>query len=227
MYYLAAPGAGPSSAPTASSPSSSTGTGIGSNGTTGSTSQALNSTTDSLNATESTSTSYGLPSSVSNGTTWFGAQGAAGTCANETIDATFTGDGYALKAYLTPTPHGDGQFAVGSTICIHTYLENSDNQSASLPSAETVKITSVVNEASSGIIFYESHCSVPADSTGSFGPSSPGWNCVSSWDTSGLYDGSQSAAAAPGTYEAIVTISMADSYEIQAIFSMDLVAPAG
>lgn len=235
VYSLTVLGREPSSRSTASIPPSSVGTSEASNGTASSlsasgttsslsASEALNSS-ETLSSTGSTSTSYGLPTSVSNGTSWFGAEGATGSCSNETIDATFTGDGYTLKAYLTPTPHGDGLFAVGSTVCIHTYLVNSENQSASPPSAETVKITSVVNEASSGIVFYESRCSVPGSHAAPFGPSSPGWNCVSGWDTSKTYGGSQPAG--PGAYEAIVTISLANSYAVQVVFSMDLVASTG
>lgn len=189
--------------------------------TTESTSAVLN-TTSSLNSTKSTSAE-----SPSNGSAWFGAEAAPGSCANETRYASFGGsDGYKLTTYLTPTPTME-QFPMGSTICIHTYLENTGNQSTSLPSTETVKITSVINEASSGIIFYESDCSVPGNYTGSFGPNSSAWNCVSNWDTSKPYNGNVPTTAGPNTYEAIVTISMADSYKIQVIFSIDLAASNG
>lgn len=185
--------------------------------TSASTSTRLN-TTSSLNTTTTTD-SPGV------GLVWFGAEAAPGSCANETADASFgTGDGYTLKTFLTPTPHADGQFPMGSTICIHTYLENTGNQSTSLPSMETVKITSVIGEGSSGIIFYESNCSAPGNYTGSFGPNSSAWNCVSSWDTSKPYNGNVPTAAGPLTYEAIVNIKMADSYAIQVIFSIDLAA---
>ena len=90
------------------------------------------------------------------------------------------------------------------------------DQSTALPSVETVKATSDNNSASTGLIFYEFSCSVPDSYNGSFGPNGTGWGCVAAWDTSKPFNGILPTASSPNyVYEAIVTITMADSTVIQ------------
>jgi hypothetical protein len=130
----------------------------------------------------------------------------------------FSGDpGYTTTIYLpTGNPPGATQYPLGSSICILVYLQNLHDQSTSLPSVETVKVTSLNNQSgSTGIIFYEFSCSVPGSYNGSFGPNSMGWGCVAAWDTSKPFNGILPTTASPDIYEAIVTISMADSNVIQ------------
>jgi hypothetical protein len=128
--------------------------------------------------------------------------------------------GYTTAIYFpTGNPPGGNQFPLGSSVCILVYLQNLYSQSTSLPSVETVKVTSVNNSGSTGLIFYEFSCSVPGSYNGSFGPNSTGWGCVAAWDTSKPFNGLLPTAASPDTYEAIVTISMADSTVIQVIDS--------
>jgi hypothetical protein len=131
---------------------------------------------------------------------------------------TFSGDpGYTTTIYLpTGNPPGVNQYPLGSTICILVYLQNLYSQSTALPSVETVKVTSNNNSASTGLIFYEFSCSVPGSYNGSFGPNSTGWGCVAAWDTSKPFNGILPTASSPDyVYEAIVTITMADSTVIQ------------
>jgi hypothetical protein len=129
----------------------------------------------------------------------------------------FSGDGYTTTIYLpTGSPPGANQYPLGSSICILVYLQNLDNQSTSLPNVETVKVTSINNSVSTGITFYEFGCSVPGSYNGSFGLNSTGWGCVAAWNTSTPYSGTLPTTSSPNyTYEAVVTISMADSYVIQ------------
>lgn len=171
------------------------------------------STTGGISAVKSTSTN-----STSIGLTWFGAPvPAPSSCEREEAAFGGTGDGYSTTLYL---PSGDsGEYLLGSTICILTNLQNSDNQSTSLPSTEIVKVLN----SSSGVTVYQGSCSVPGSQTGSFGPKSAGWNCAVIWDTSKPYDGSRPTTAPNsrvdyGTiapYDVSFTISMADSYQIQ------------
>jgi len=136
-------------------------------------------------------------------------------------DGAFSGDGYTTTTYLpTGNPPGANQYPLGSSICILVYLQNLHSQNTSLPSVETVKVTSNNNSASTGLIFYEFSCSVPGSYNGSFGPNSTGWGCVAAWDTSKPFNGILPTASSPDyVYEAIATISMADSYVIQVEFS--------
>jgi hypothetical protein len=131
---------------------------------------------------------------------------------------TFSGDpGYTTTMYLpTGNPPGDNQYPLGSSICILVYLQNLHDQSTALPSVETVKVTSDNNSASTGLIFYEFSCSVPGSYNGSFGPNGTGWGCVAAWDTSKPFNGILPTPSSPDyIYEAIVTITMADSTVIQ------------
>jgi hypothetical protein len=125
--------------------------------------------------------------------------------------------GYTTTIYLpTGNPPGDNQYPLGSSICILVYLQNLRDQSTALPSVETVKVTSDNNSASTGLIFYEFSCSVPGSYNGSFGPNGTGWGCVAAWDTSKPFNGILPTASSPDyVYEAIVTITMADSTVIQ------------
>ncbi len=116
-------------------------------------------------------------------------------------------------------PPGANQYPLGSSICILVYLQNLRSQNTSLPSVETVKVTSSNNSASTGLIFYEFSCSVPGSDTGSLGPIAQG-GVVSRPGTrpnpsTGFY---------PPPHPPIISISnsddtMADSYVIQVEFS--------
>lgn len=170
------------------------------------------STTGGISAAQSTSTN-----STSIALTWFGApEPAPSSCGREEAAFGGTGDGYNTTLYL---PSGDdGEYLLGSTICILTNFQNSDNQSTSLPSTEIVKVLN----SSSGVTVYQGSCSVPSSYAGSFGPKSA-WNCAVIWDTSKPYDGNlpttgpdsrvDNRTVAP--YDVSFTISMADSYQVQ------------
>jgi hypothetical protein len=167
------------------------------------------STTGGISAAQSTSTN-----STSIGLTWFGApEPAPSSCGREEAAYGGTGDGYNTTLYL---PSGDdGEYLLGSTICILTNFQNSDNQSTSLPSTEIVKVLN----SSSGVTVYEGGCSVPSSYAGSFGPKSA-WNCAVIWDTSKPYDGilpttGPDSSTGPDSYAVSFTISMADSYQVQ------------
>ena len=185
-------------------------------------STSYNSTSVTSATTSNLSTSSTSPAA---GTSWFGAESSPSSCGSMSKSGSFSGDGYTTTVYLpTGNPPGANQFPVGSSVCILVYLQNLGSQSASLPSVETVKVTSVSQEASTGIVFYEFGCSVPGSYNGSFGPGSTGWGCLAAWDTSKPFNGILPTAAPPDTYEAIVTISMADSYSTQVTFSFGFTA---
>jgi hypothetical protein len=184
---------------------------------TSSTSTSVTSSTTSSLSTSSTSTSSVKNSSVV-GTAWFGPESFPSSCGSMSKSGTFSGDpGYTTTIYLpTGNPPGDNQYPLGSSICILVYLQNSHSQSTALPSVETVKVTSNNNSASTGLIFYEFSCSVSGSYNGSFGPNGTGWGCVATWDTSKPFNGILPTASSPDyIYEAIVTITMADSAVIQ------------
>lgn len=189
-------------------------------------------TTSSLSATQSasanstpSSTRGGIgaaqstsANSTSIGLTWFGSPTPApSTCGREEAAFGGTGDGYSTTLYL---PSGDGgEYLLGSTICILTNFQNSDNQSTSPPSTEIVKVLN----SSSGVTVYRGSCSVPSSYDGSFGPKSS-WNCAVIWDTSKPYDGYQPTARPAFElvdgrevlpYDVSFTISLADSYQVQ------------
>ena len=184
---------------------------------TSSTSTSVSSATTSSLSTSSTSTSALTNSSVV-GTAWFGPESSPSSCGGMSKSGTFSGDpGYTTTIYLpTGNPPGDDQYPLGSSICILVYLQNLHDQNTSLPSVETVKVTSDNNSASTGLVFYEFSCSVPGSYNGSFGPNGTGWGCVAAWDTSKPFNGILPTASSPDyVYEAIVTITMADSTVIQ------------
>jgi len=169
-------------------------------------------TTGGISAAHSTSTN-----STSIGLTWFGApEPAPSSCGREEAAFGGTGDGYNTTLYL---PSGDdGEYLLGSTICILTNFQNSDNQSTSLPSTEILKVLN----SSSGVTVYQGSCSVPRSYAGSFGPKSA-WNCAVIWDTSKPYGGNLPATGPDSRvdgrtvapYDVSFTISMADSYQVQ------------
>ncbi len=183
---------------------------------TSSTSTSITSSTTSNLSTSSTSTSALKNSSVV-GTAWFGPESSPSSCGSMSKSGIFSGDGYTTTIYLpTGNPPGANQYPLGSSICILVYLQNLHSQNTSLPSVETVKVTSDNNSASTGLIFYEFSCSAPGSYNGSFGPNSTGWGCVAAWDTSKPFNGILPTASSPDyVYEALVTISMADSNVIQ------------
>ena len=204
-------------------PATSVSTAVTSSTTQASTPDSTSSTSTSITSstskpsTSSTSTSSLKNSSVI-GTAWFGPESSPSSCGSMSKSGSFSADpGYTTTIYLpTGNPPGENQYPLGSTICILVYLQNLHSQNTSLPSVETVKITSNNNSASTGLIFYEFTCSVPGSYNGSFGPNSTGWGCVAAWDTSKPFNGILPTASSPNyVYEVIVTISMADSTVIQ------------
>lgn len=172
----------------------------------------ISSTTGGISAAQSTSTN-----STSIGLTWFGApEPAPSSCGREEAAFGGTGDGYSTTLYL---PWGDsGEYLLGSTICILTNFQNTDNQSTSLPSTEIVKVLN----SSSGVTVYQGSCSVPGSYAGSFGPKNA-WNCAVIWDTSKPYNGilpkepynESLLTIGPDPYVVSFTISLADSYQVQ------------
>ncbi|HEV2390076.1 MAG TPA: hypothetical protein VGS04_05055, partial [Nitrososphaerales archaeon] len=158
------------------------------------------STTAGISAAQSTSTN-----STSIGLTWFGAPvPAPSSCGREAAVGGSAGDGYSTWLYLPQG--GSGEYLLGSTICILTNFQNTDNQSTSLPSTEIVKVLNASSEAT----VYQGSCSVPSSYAGSFGPKSA-WNCAVLWDTSKPYDGYMPTATlptdGPDPYDVSFTIS--------------------
>jgi hypothetical protein len=205
-----------------SPPTNETSTSTGSSATTSSSTSTVQSSSVSSSgsasnlSTSSTSTGSQTNSSIV-GTAWFGPESSPSSCGSMSKAGSASGDGYTTTIYLpVGNPPGDNQYPLGSSICILVYLQNLHSQNTSLPSVETVKVTSNNNSASTGLIFYEFSCSVPGSYNGSFGPNSTGWGCVAAWDTSKPFNGILPTASSPDyVYEAIVTISMADSNVIQ------------
>jgi hypothetical protein len=116
-----------------------------------------------------TSTTVGLSNPSVNATSWFGSGAPPGGCIGYNLSGFSLYKGYRLDVYTTSQSETPGS----SSICIHTILQNLDNQSASLPANETLTVT---NPLVPGAEYLQS-CQAPSYS-GSFGPNDTSWNCA-------------------------------------------------
>lgn len=152
---------------------------------------------------------------------WFGKEAPPSGCGNMTLEEHLTGyrTGYIMDMY--DSPRVGQNYVLGSTICFYTYFQNVRNQSSSLPTSETLEVTSsnvtaypAQNPTDPKTINFETSCPVPAYS-GSFGANSTGWNCEVVWDTSQPYNGTLPIAGTPQTngifYDATATVTISNS----------------
>jgi len=172
---------------------------------------------------------------------WFGNEAPPPGCGNMTLMEHLTGyrTGYIMDMYTSPTSGGGQNYLLGSTICFYTYFQNVRNQSSSLPSSETLEVSSSNQTAAASVpshtvpetINFESSCPVPAYS-GSFGANSIGWNCEVVWDTSQPYNGTLPIAGSLRTngliYDAQATVIMSNStatYHTAVAFGLTATSP--
>lgn len=147
------------------------------------------------------STSISTPTPVLNVTSWFGTESPPVGCGNATTRGGFVGEGWRDDVQSSwPQRGGDA--------CIYTYLQNTGNESASLPTNESLVVTSA---ATPGVVYFQSECVAPP-SSGSFGANSSGWNCVALWNTANGYNATDMVGASvPAEYQILVKIHFADS----------------
>jgi hypothetical protein len=145
-----------------------------------------------------TSTSTSPGSSL---TSWFGPESPPAGCGNASTRGGFTGWGYRDDVQSSWPRQG-------GTACIYTYLQNTGNESTSLPTNESIVVTSYTTPP---VVYFQSECVAPPYS-GSFGANSSGWNCVALWNTSNGYNAtSMVGAPVAAEYQAMVTVHFADS----------------
>jgi hypothetical protein len=141
--------------------------------------------------TMSTSTGTSTVSSAPSVTSWFGSEQLPTNCGDMTWGGGGAGYGYNETTYHSQNV----QF--GGDVCIYTYFQNLSNQSTALPTNENVTITYANTP---GIVYYENECVAPPYS-GSFGPNSPGWNCIMTWDSANGYNGTSAHPVIVGLSE--------------------------
>jgi hypothetical protein len=125
-----------------------------------------------------TSTGTLATSSALNASSWFGTESPPAGCGNATTRGGFVGWGYRDDV------QSSWPLERGSNACIYTYLQNTGNQSTSLPTNESLVVTNI---RTPGVVYFQSECVAPPYS-GSFGANSSGWNCVVFWNTANAYN---------------------------------------
>jgi len=152
-------------------------------------------------------------SPVLNVSSWFGNEAFPAGCGNMNFNSWGARDGYNTSVYVSSS-NLPGVALLGSKVCIYVHLQNVKNESTSPPAGEDLYITNINarnTSIPSGTIFFRGECTVPASYSGSFGPSSTGWNCNIVWDTSQSYGGVLPNAVWPDVYTAYATISFSNS----------------
>lgn len=123
-------------------------------------------------------------------TSWFGTESPPAGCGNASTRGGFAGEGWRDDIQSSWTQEG-------GNACIYTYLQNTGNDSTSLPTNESIVVTSYTQPS---VVYFQTECVAPPY-PGSFGPNSNGWNCVALWNTA-------NAPIASGPTEYYVTVKV-------------------
>jgi hypothetical protein len=118
---------------------------------------------------------------TSNVASWVGSSEAPPTNCG---DLTNAGSGLNNEGY-NETTYATENVPFGGNVCIYTYVVNMSNETASLPTGESIQIKYANTP---GVLYYEGECAPPPTLV-SFGPNSPGWNCLMTWNTANGFNG--------------------------------------
>jgi hypothetical protein len=149
----------------------------------------------------SQSTNISTPTPVLNVTSWFGTESPPAGCGNASTRGGFVGEGWRDDVQSSWPQRG-------GNVCIYTYLQNTGNGSTSLPTNESLVVTSA---ATPGVVYFQSECVAPPYS-GSFSANSSGWNCVALWNTANGYNATDMVGASVAAeYQVLVKVHFSDS----------------